>query len=124
MDTFSGKTAKEAKHYFSDLHKTVIESFDRLFTDLDDHLKKHLQTFQSRVDVSESAVIESNYLKNIEQDVSDDYDRLSKEQEAVRQTIASVSDICSASHPDNVGEEMVENDEQLAKVSGPQVMRA
>ncbi|MFD1361465.1 T7SS effector LXG polymorphic toxin [Lentibacillus salinarum] len=98
MSSFSGKTAKEAKNYFNDLHKTILESFDSLFNYLDDHLKKHLQTFQSRVDASESAIIESDYLNDTEADVNDDYDRLSEGQESVRETISSVSDITSARH--------------------------
>lgn len=99
MSSFSGKTANEAKAYLEDLHKTILTSFYGLFTDLDDHLKKHLQSFQSRVDSSESAIIDSDYLNETEQDISGDYDRLSEEQEAVRKTLSSVSDISSASHP-------------------------
>ncbi|WP_449354447.1 T7SS effector LXG polymorphic toxin [Virgibacillus natechei] len=50
MSSFSGKTAKEAKNYFNDLHKTILESLDGLFTDLDEHVKRHLESFHSRVD--------------------------------------------------------------------------
>ncbi|GAB3799600.1 T7SS effector LXG polymorphic toxin [Virgibacillus kimchii] len=97
--SFSGKTAKEAKNYFNDLHKTLLKTFEILFTDLDEHVKKHLNSFGSRVDNSDSAIIESDYLMDTEGDVNDSYDRLSAEQESVRETIASVSDISSANHP-------------------------
>ncbi|QKY69797.1 T7SS effector LXG polymorphic toxin [Lentibacillus sp. CBA3610] len=39
----SSKTANEAKAYFEDLIKRLT-SFNGLFTDLDDHLKKHVQS--------------------------------------------------------------------------------
>src|SRR5699024_5314535 len=57
MASFSGKTAKQAKSYFNDLHKTVLESFSGLLTDLDNDLKKHMESFQLSVDRSESAII-------------------------------------------------------------------
>lgn len=99
MESFSGKAAKEAKGYFNDLHKTILESFNGLFTDLDNNLKKHLESFQLSVDRNESAIIESDYLKDTEEDISDDYEKLSEEQESIRETISSVSDISSANHP-------------------------
>ncbi|QKY69799.1 T7SS effector LXG polymorphic toxin [Lentibacillus sp. CBA3610] len=99
MSSFSGKTANEAKAYFEDFHKTVLTSFNGLFTDLYDHLKKHVQSFQSRVDSSESAIIESDYLNETERDIIDDYDRLSEEQDGVREILSSVSDISSANQP-------------------------
>src|SRR5690625_6590736 len=33
MSSFSGKTAKEAKQYFGELHITILESFRGLFED-------------------------------------------------------------------------------------------
>jgi len=60
MESFSGKAAKEAKGYFNDLHKTILESF------------------QLSVDRNESAIIESDYLKDTEEDISDDYEKLSE----------------------------------------------
>src|SRR5699024_10694635 len=44
-------------------------------------------------------IIESDYLKDTEEDRSDDYEKLSEEQESIRETISSVSDISSANHP-------------------------
>ncbi|WP_368858660.1 T7SS effector LXG polymorphic toxin [Oceanobacillus saliphilus] len=55
-------TAEEAKHYFNELHLTLLKSFEILFTDLDEQLKKHVNSFQSRVDMCESAIIETNNL--------------------------------------------------------------
>ncbi|MFD1335886.1 T7SS effector LXG polymorphic toxin [Oceanobacillus iheyensis] len=60
--------ATNAKNYFNDLHKTILITFEHLFTDLNDSLKKHLEMFQSRVDTSESAIIVSNYVKDLEID--------------------------------------------------------
>lgn len=102
MRSFSGKTADEAKHYFNDLHQTLLTSFAILFTDLDERVKNHLNAFKIRVDASESAIIEKNYIMDTEANVKDDYDRLSEERESVRETIASVSDISSANHPSTI----------------------
>ncbi|OEH54451.1 hypothetical protein AQ616_11880 [Oceanobacillus sp. E9] len=55
--------------------------------------------FKSRVDTSESAIIVSSYGKDLELDIKDDWEQLSLEQDTVRETIKSVSDITSAIHP-------------------------
>ncbi|WP_407938093.1 T7SS effector LXG polymorphic toxin [Oceanobacillus iheyensis] len=60
--------ATNVKNYFNDLHKTILVTFEHLFTDLDDSLKKHLEMLQSRVDTSESTIIVSNYVKDLEID--------------------------------------------------------
>jgi len=99
MESFSGKAAKEAKGYFNDLHKTILESFNGLFTDLDNNLKKHLDEFGSSVDSSDSAIIQSDYLKDTEEDVSDDYEELSEKHDTVNEIIDSVADISSATAP-------------------------
>jgi len=99
MESFSGKAAKEAKGYFNDLHKTILESFNGLFTDLDNNLKKHLDEFESSVDSSDSAIIQNDYLKETEEDVSDDYEELSEKHDTVNETIDSVADISSATAP-------------------------
>ncbi|HLQ97663.1 MAG TPA: T7SS effector LXG polymorphic toxin [Candidatus Dormibacteraeota bacterium] len=99
MESFSGKAAKEAKGYFNDLHKTILESFNGLFTDLDNNLKKHLDEFGSSVDSSDSAIILNDYLKDTEEDVSDDYEELSEKQDTINGTIDNVADISSATAP-------------------------
>ncbi|WP_449354446.1 hypothetical protein ACUL41_15305 [Virgibacillus natechei] len=48
---------------------------------------------------SESAIIESDYLTDTEEDINDNYYKLSGEQESVRETIANVSDITTANQP-------------------------
>lgn len=99
LESFSGKTATNAKNYFNDLHKTILITFEHLFTDLDDSLRKHLELFKSRVDTSESAIIDSDYVKDLELDIKEYWKKLSLEQDTVRETIKSVSDITSAIHP-------------------------
>lgn len=99
MQSFSGKTAIAAKNYFNELHKTLLKSFELLFNDLDENLKKHIKSFQSRVDSSQNALIESNYLRDLIDNIDDDFDRLMDESESVKDTIRSVSDITSVSIP-------------------------
>ncbi|MFD1335880.1 T7SS effector LXG polymorphic toxin [Oceanobacillus iheyensis] len=91
--------ATNAKNYFNDLHKTILITFEHLFTDLDGSLRKHLELFKSRVDTSESAIIDSDYVKDLELDIKEDWEKLSLEQDKVRETMNSVSDITSAIHP-------------------------
>src|SRR5699024_11368265 len=90
---------KEAKGYFNDLHKTILESFNGLFTDLDNNLKKHLDEFGSSVDSSDSAIILNDYIKDTEENVSDDYEELSEDQDTINGTIDNVADISSATAP-------------------------
>ncbi|MGY0691181.1 T7SS effector LXG polymorphic toxin [Virgibacillus sp. FSP13] len=99
METFSGKTAKQAKGYFGDLHKTILDAFNGLFTDLNDNLKQHLDLFESDVDSSKTAIIESDYLTDTEMDVDEDYEQLDSEHQSVNETINSVADISSATAP-------------------------
>src|SRR5699024_7041519 len=71
MSSFSGKTATEAKKYFEEMHLTIIESFRGLFGDLEGNLNKHIQDFQTDVDASEKAKIESNYLQDVQEDIKE-----------------------------------------------------
>nr|WP_289038427.1 T7SS effector LXG polymorphic toxin [uncultured Allobacillus sp.] len=99
LDSFSGMAATEAKKYFNDFHKTLIKSFDLLFNDLNETLQKHLHSFGVRVDKSEAAIVQSDYLNEIRADVESEYERLENEQDRVREVISSVSDISTANHP-------------------------
>ncbi|WP_018932442.1 T7SS effector LXG polymorphic toxin [Gracilibacillus lacisalsi] len=99
MTTFSGETADQAKLYFRDLHLTVLTTFDGVFTDLYENLNKHIETFQSRVDESSSTIIESNYVRDTMEDVSEDYEALQTHHDSVSSTISSISDISSATTP-------------------------
>lgn len=99
MSSFSGKTAEEAKSYFIEFHQTLIKSFEILFMELEEQLKKHVRTFKYSVDKSESAMIDMNYLMETEESVNKVYDNLNLEQEAITETILSVSDISGAVRP-------------------------
>ncbi|MGP4040976.1 T7SS effector LXG polymorphic toxin [Gracilibacillus sp. D59] len=99
MSSFSGKTADQAKHYFSDLHLTVLTTFDEAFTDLYENLNRHIESFQAKVDDNSSAIIESNYVRDTTEDTKDDYTTLSEQHDSVRSTIHSVADISSATVP-------------------------
>src|SRR5699024_6421056 len=95
MSSFSGKTAEEAKKYFEEMHLTIIESFHGLFDDLEGNLNKHIQDFQSDVDASETAKIESNYLKDVQEDIKKVFEALKNQDESIAETIKEVSDITS-----------------------------
>lgn len=70
-----------------------------MLTDLQERLEKHLNAFSSSVDSSESAIVKSGYLSTTETDVDETYESFIEEQEKIRQALADVSDISSASHP-------------------------
>src|SRR5699024_2167658 len=55
MSSFSGKTAKEAKQYFGELHITILESFGGLFDDLEENLQQHIDKFGSDINSNDSA---------------------------------------------------------------------
>lgn len=99
MSSFSGKAAKEAKNYFEELHGTILESFKGLFDDLEENLKQHIQTFESNVDSSDSAVIQHNYLKEVQEEINDVFEDLEKQDEIIHHTIQEVADIASATPP-------------------------
>ncbi|MEI3597586.1 MULTISPECIES: T7SS effector LXG polymorphic toxin [unclassified Oceanobacillus] len=99
MDSFSGEAANQAKSYFTDLHQTVLKSFNQLFTDLDTQLKQNLQSFQSNVDSSVNTIIESNYLNETKMDVDDEFQNISLEHQSINRTIANVADITSIAAP-------------------------
>ncbi|MBP1971413.1 uncharacterized protein YukE [Virgibacillus natechei] len=99
MSSFSGKAAKEAKNYFGEMHITILESFKGLFDDLEANLEQHMEAFRSEVDVSESAVIKSTYLQDVQEDINEVFEDLEKQDEIIHDTIQEVSDISSATPP-------------------------
>lgn len=99
MSSFSGKTAEEMKSYFEEMHLTIIKSFRGLFGDLEADLKQHMQDFQTKVDASESAKIESNYLKEVQEDIKEVYEDLESQEDIIAETIKEVSDITTADVP-------------------------
>jgi|SRR5690625_3397434 len=92
-------TANFAKKYFNEFHLTVIESFEDLFTDLDNNLKQHIEAFQSNVDSSESAIIESDHLTDHKNDIDIEYQNLKGMHRTIEKTLDEVSDISSPSAP-------------------------
>ncbi|MFV8828648.1 T7SS effector LXG polymorphic toxin [Alkalihalobacterium sp. APHAB7] len=99
MSSFSGKTADQAKLYFSDLHLTVLTTFNGLLTDLYNNLNQHIESFQAKVDESSKTIIKSDYVRDAMEDVIERYEALEVQQETVNNTIRSVSDISSATTP-------------------------
>ncbi|MBP1971419.1 putative DNA-binding ArsR family transcriptional regulator [Virgibacillus natechei] len=99
MSSFSGKAAKEAKNYFGEMHITILGSFKGLFDDLEANLQQHMEAFRSEVDVSESAVIKSTYLQDVQEDINGVFEDLEKQDEIIHDTIKEVSDISSATPP-------------------------
>lgn len=99
MDSFSGKAAQESKRYFNDFHLTILESFRGLFDDLENNLQEHIQTFETNVDESDSAVISNDYLQDVKEDINELFEKLEKQDESIHDTIKEVSDISSATSP-------------------------
>src|SRR5699024_11916462 len=99
MKSFSGKAAKSAKQYFGEMHLTVLASFKGLFEDLEENLQQHIKTFESMVDSSYSAIIRSDYLQDVKEDINEIFETLQKQDEIISETIEDVSDISSATSP-------------------------
>lgn len=100
MDSFNGKTAKSAKNYLKKFHYVVIDAFDELFEDLQKNLKSHVENFQSDVDSSNSALIDSNYLKDYEGKITLHDDQITEASSNVKTILRNISDISSVSAPD------------------------
>lgn len=100
MTSFSGKTAKDAKRYFNELHVTVLTAFQGLFEDLEANVKQHIKTFESNVDESENTIITSHYLQEVREDIEEVFKKLTNEDEKIYDIITEVSDISSAKSPD------------------------
>src|SRR5699024_9280906 len=99
MGSFSGKAAKEAKQYFGEMNLTILESFRGLFDDLEANLQQHIDKFGSDVDGSDSALIKSNYLQDVKEDINEIFEDLEKQDEIIHDTIKEVSDISPATPP-------------------------
>src|SRR5699024_8082945 len=81
------------------MHLTVLASFKGLFEDLEENLQQHIKTFESIVDSSDSAVIRSDYLQDVKEDINETFETLQKQDEIISETIEDVSDISSATSP-------------------------
>src|SRR5699024_11709823 len=100
MKSFSAKAADSAKQYFTGVHLTLIEYLGNLFEDMQQNVEQHKKTFGIEVDTQDSAVIRSQYLQEIEEDMKEVYEELEDEDETIHDTIDGVTDISSAESPD------------------------
>lgn len=99
MQSFTGKAAKSAKSYLEDFHVTVSNSFQVLFNDLQSNLRDHIDTFNSKVDSSAQAIIQTEYLEQIRQEIDLEYQKLTGFRRGVENTLDDISDIISISAP-------------------------
>src|SRR5699024_7975856 len=64
MECFNSTVTNSSKSYCTDFNQTNILFFQELFIGIHEILKDNIDTFQSSVDASRSAIIESEYLKD------------------------------------------------------------
>lgn len=70
-----------------------------MFDDLEGNLQQYIETFGSEVDASDSAVIKSDYLQEVKEDINKLFEDLQKQDEIVHDIIQEVSDISPAASP-------------------------
>ncbi|MEI3613012.1 T7SS effector LXG polymorphic toxin [Pseudogracilibacillus sp. SO30301A] len=99
MESFTGSAASSAKNYFGELHLSLADAFQVLFISLNKHLKEHIEKFQSGVDSSSEAIVQTDYLETIKQELDTEYKKLSGYQQGVSGIIDDISDIVSISTP-------------------------
>lgn len=99
MDDFTGKAASRAKNCFTELHQTILKSFEHLLKNLEERMENHLKYFEWDVDASDTAIIQSDYLISVEKEMKDNYEPFAEEHEWIRETINNISDISSAYSP-------------------------
>lgn len=99
MDSFTGLTADSAKDYLKDFHIKITENFTTLFESLSTQLSSHIVSFQSEVDSSNAALLDSGYLKDEQTKVSDQYSKVSESHSNLKATIQKISDISSLKPP-------------------------
>ncbi|MFA9457544.1 T7SS effector LXG polymorphic toxin [Halalkalibacter sp. AB-rgal2] len=99
MDTFQGEAADCSKAYFNEIHITILQAFEDLFTALSTTTDNHIDAFQANVDANDSAIIESNYLEEQVTKIDDHYDELAQVSNNINRIIQSVSDISTATQP-------------------------
>src|SRR5699024_7772284 len=101
---------------FTDFHQTIIVAFQELFIGIHENLKDHIDTFQSSVDASGSAIIESEYLKDHLLDINLPYQNLENIGEGVKGTIEGIEGIVSISPPEHYT--MVKNYRDIEETVG------
>ncbi|WP_207369478.1 T7SS effector LXG polymorphic toxin [Heyndrickxia coagulans] len=99
MDSFTGLTADSAKDYLKDFHIKITENFTTLFESLSTQLSSHIVSFQSEVDSSNIAFLDSDFLKDEKTKLSDQYSKVSESHSNLKATIQKISDISSLKPP-------------------------
>ncbi|NMH84562.1 T7SS effector LXG polymorphic toxin, partial [Heyndrickxia coagulans] len=99
MNSFTGLTADSAKDYLKDFHMKIADNFTTLFESLSTQLSSHIVSFQSEVDSSNAALLDSGYLKDEQTKVSDQYSKVSESHSNLKATIQKISDISSLKPP-------------------------
>ncbi|MEZ0116923.1 UNVERIFIED_ORG: prefoldin subunit 5 [Heyndrickxia coagulans] len=99
MDSFTGLTADSAKDYLKDFHMKVVDNFTTLFESLSTQLSSHIVTFQSEVDSSNAAHLDSDYLKDEQTKLNDQYSKVSESHSNIKAIIQKISDISSLTPP-------------------------
>src|SRR5690625_2850494 len=99
MDSFSGFSASSAKKYFTEFHLKVLDAFEVLFSDLRENLKDHIETFKSNVDANTAAVIQTDYLESVKQEIDLEYQKLRGYERSAQSTIQGITDIISIHEP-------------------------
>ncbi|WP_207368864.1 T7SS effector LXG polymorphic toxin [Heyndrickxia coagulans] len=99
MNSFTGLTADSAKDYLKDFHMKIADNFTTLFESLSTQLSSHIVSFQSEVDSSNAAHLDSDYLKDEQTKVSDQYSKVSESHSNLKATIQKISDISSLKPP-------------------------
>ncbi|MDE5414199.1 T7SS effector LXG polymorphic toxin [Alkalihalobacterium chitinilyticum] len=99
METFKGETAKAAKTYFREYHRTLIRAFIGLFIQLERNMDKHLKDFHTSVDSDDRAVLEQAYIEDQEDEIQRMYKQLDETSKDINGIIKSVSDLTLATSP-------------------------
>ncbi|MEZ0116925.1 UNVERIFIED_ORG: prefoldin subunit 5 [Heyndrickxia coagulans] len=99
MDSFTGLTADSAKDYLKDFHMKVVDNFTALFESLSTQLSSHIVSFQSEVDSSNAAHLDSDYLKDEQTKLNDQYSKVSESHSNIKAIIQKISDISSLTPP-------------------------
>ncbi|MGG3984180.1 T7SS effector LXG polymorphic toxin [Heyndrickxia faecalis] len=99
MDSFTGLTADSAKDYLKDFHIKITENFTTLFESLSTQLSSHIVSFQSEVDSSNAAHLDSDYLKDEQTKLNDQYSKVSESHSNIKAIIQKISDISSLTPP-------------------------
>src|SRR5690606_14988641 len=99
MESFTGQAASSAKKYLGELHLSLSDAFQVLFISLNENLKGHIDKFQSGVDSSPEAIVQTDYLETIKQELDIEYQKLNGYHRGVSRIIEDISDIVSINTP-------------------------